>query len=70
MNGASNCQLTRVEIVFMLPKGIQLERFFRLDFHASNNKTEYEALLVGLQMAKQAKAAKLRLQCDIRLVFN
>jgi len=47
-----------------------LEKSFRLGFHASNNEAEYKALLVRLQMSKQAGAAKLRLHCDTRLVVS
>ena len=36
-----------------------MEKSFRLGFHAPNNEAEYKALLVRLQMSKQAGAAKL-----------
>ncbi|XP_073120297.1 uncharacterized protein [Henckelia pumila] len=40
----------------------------RLDFRASNNEAEYEAVLIGLRAAKQAGAARVHLYSDSQLV--
>ena len=40
-------------IILISPEGVIVEKSFRLGFPASNNKAEYEALLVGLRMSRQ-----------------
>ena len=46
MDGASSAMGAGVGIVIITPDGIRLEKHsFRLDFRASNNEVEYEALL-------------------------
>ena len=45
MDGVSSAMGAGVGIVIITPDGIRLEHSFRLDFRASNNEVEYEALL-------------------------
>uniref|UniRef100_A0A803NIY4 RNase H type-1 domain-containing protein n=1 Tax=Cannabis sativa TaxID=3483 RepID=A0A803NIY4_CANSA len=40
------------------------------EFNATNNETEYEALLVGLQLALAVKAGSLEIYSDSQLVVN
>jgi len=68
VDGASNYQGAGVGIILISPKGIKVEKSFQLGFPASNNETEYEALLVRLKMSKQVRADKVQLYCDSRLV--
>ena len=42
----------------------------RLDFPTTNNETEYETLVVGLDLAKAAGAARVVLYCDSQVVTN
>ena len=42
----------------------------RLDFPATNNESEYEALIAGLDLAKAAEAAKVVIHCDSQVVTN
>ena len=37
-------------LIIISPKKIIIEKFLRLDFSATNNEVEYEALLVGMTM--------------------
>ena len=37
-------------LVLISPENITIEKSLRLDFLATNNKAEYEALLVGMTM--------------------
>ncbi|XP_073154100.1 uncharacterized protein [Henckelia pumila] len=70
--------LTRVDIsgsegcgvgVFLIsPRGDEIRLAVRLDFRASNNEAEYEAVLIGLRAAKQAGAARVHLYSDSQLV--
>ena len=42
----------------------------RLDFPATNNESEYEALIAGLDLAKAAGAAKVVIHCDSQVITN
>ena len=42
----------------------------RLDFVATNNEAEYEALVVGLDLAKAAGAEKVVLHCNSQVVTS
>ena len=42
----------------------------RLDFPITNNEAEYEALIVGLDLAKAARAASVVIHCDSQVVTN
>ncbi|XP_024010591.1 uncharacterized protein LOC112086024 [Eutrema salsugineum] len=41
---------------------------FRLNFHASNNEAEYEALIAGIRLAQGIGVRKIRAFCDSQLV--
>ena len=47
-----------------------LEQSFRLDFHASNNEAEYEALVEGLRLAHGLKIRNRHTYCDSQLVAS
>ncbi len=51
MDGASNVKGSGAGAVLIFPEGLILEQAMRLGFLASNNETEYEALLIGLRNA-------------------
>ena len=40
-------------LVLVSPKKITIEKSLRLDFSATNNEAEYEALLVGMAMVQK-----------------
>ena len=42
----------------------------RLEFPATNNESEYEALIAGLDLAKAAGAAKVVIYCDSQVITN
>ena len=58
------------EIVIITPKGIRLEHSFRLNFKASNNEVEYEALLIRLRAVLGMRAQAMEIYSDSRLVVN
>ena len=57
-------------IVIITPEGIRLEHSFRLGFRASNNETEYEALLAGLRIVLGMGARYVEIYSDSRLVVS
>lgn len=50
------------------PERVKIEYAIRLGFKATNNEAEYEALIVGLDAAKKAKAYRIIVYTDSKLV--
>ena len=48
VDGAANHRGSRVGLVLISPERIIIEKSLRLGFLATNNETEYKALLVGM----------------------
>ena len=53
-----------VGVVLKLSKGEILKYAIRLEFLATNNKAEYEALLTSLKLAKVLEAKSVIVQVD------
>jgi ribonuclease HI len=70
VDGASNSKGSGARIVLVSPEGLVLEQAVRLKFSASNNEAEYEALMIGLRMARKLSASHLQVFCDSQLVAN
>ena len=60
----------RCGVVLQTPEGIKLERAVTFGFKASNNEAEYEALILGLQLAEVCGATNLIAHCDFQLVVG
>ena len=63
-DGSSNRHARDVSVMHLSPKGDQIECMVHLDFLTSNNETKYEALVVGLDLAKATGATNVVLYCD------
>ena len=50
VDGASNQKGSEVGLVLISPEKVIIEKSLRLDFSATNNEAEYEALLIGMAM--------------------
>ena len=48
----------------------KIESMVCLDFPITNNKAEYETLIVGLDLAKAAEAENLVVYCDSQVVTS
>ena len=55
-------------IVFISPSKEKTQLSFKLDFQATNNIAEYEALLLGLNSAKEMNIKKLHVFGDSDLI--
>jgi len=60
VNGSSSKQGLGVVIRPTSPTGEVLEQSFRLNFKATNNVAEYEALVAGLNLVRGLKIEKIR----------
>ena len=50
VDGAANYRGSRMGLVLISPERIMIEKSLRLGFSATNNETEYEALMVRMIM--------------------
>ena len=64
IDGSSNRQAGGVNVVLLSPEGNLVKCIVRLDFPTTNNEVEYETLVVGLDLTKAARAARVVLYCD------
>ena len=69
-DGSSNRLTGGAGIVLLSPEGDAIECMVRLDFLATNNESEYEALIAGLDLAKAAGAAKVVIHYDSQVITN
>ena len=51
-------------------EGDKIECMIRLDFPTTNNEAEYEALVVGLDLAKVTGAENVVVHCDSQVVTS
>ncbi|XP_026429355.1 uncharacterized protein LOC113325380 [Papaver somniferum] len=69
-DGSSYGTIGGAGVVFEAPRGELLSYSFKLDFPCSNNVSEYEALILGLRMAKELNLGSVKVKGDSRLVKN
>ena len=62
--------ITEAGIVFISPYDHVLPRAYSLTESCSNNVAEYNALLIGLQIAKELRISHLDAYSDSKLVVN
>ena len=70
VDGAANQRGSGVELVVVSPEKITVEKSLRLGFSATNNKTEYEALLVGMAIVQKMGGKAVEVFSDSRLVVG
>ncbi|XP_062118570.1 uncharacterized protein LOC133832212 [Humulus lupulus] len=73
-DGASNSQGAGIGIVLEAPSGLKIEEAIRLEQSMTNNEAEYEALIYGLELARDMGIQRLNVEelCDtykIKLSF-
>ena len=70
VDGASNQKGSGVGLVLMSPEKVVIKKSLKLDFSATNNETEYEALLEGMVMVQRMGGKFIKLFSDSRLVVG
>ena len=63
-DGLSNRQVGGAGVVLLSPEGDVVECMVHLDFPTTNNEAEYEALVVGLDLARAVGATSVVIYCD------
>ena len=57
-------------MLFKFPIGERIEQAIQLGFNASNNESEYETLLSGIELVASVSVDKLLVQSDSQLVVG
>ena len=70
VNGAANQRGSGVGLVLVSPERITIEKSLKLNFSATNNETEYEALLMGMMMVQKMGGKAVRVFSDSKLVVG
>ena len=70
VDGASNQKGSGVGLVLMSPEKVVIEKSLRLNFSATNNEAEYEALLEGMAIVQRMGGKSIKLFSDSRLVVS
>ena len=70
MDGSSTQHVGGIGVVLQSPEGDKLKHKIRLQYQATNNEVEYEALLKGLELAKFVEAKSILILGDSQLVMG
>ena len=70
VDGASNQKGYGVGLVLISPEKVIVEKSLRLDFSATNNEAEYEALLMGMAMVHRMGGKSVKVFSNSRLVVG
>ena len=67
---SSNQRARGAGVVIQTPEGDKIECMIRLDFPTTNYEVEYEALVVGLDLAKAAGAENMIMHYDSEVIAS
>ena len=70
VDAASNQKGSGIGLVLISPEKVIIEKSLRLDFSATNNEAEYEALLIGMAMVQRMGGKSVKLFPDSRLIVG
>lgn len=70
VDGASNDRDSRVGVILITSEGRRISYALRLSFRATNNIAEYEAMIIGLSLAREIGINEISINCDSQLVVN
>jgi hypothetical protein len=69
-NGASSKEGDGAGVVFVSPCQDTIPFFYKLEFEATNNVAEYEALILGIRAMKDMGIEELAVFGDAELIFH
>ncbi|KAL0433489.1 UNVERIFIED_CONTAM: hypothetical protein Slati_2683200 [Sesamum latifolium] len=70
VDGSSTAQESGADILLTTPQGNDIEFLIKFEFNASNNKAEYEALVLGMRIAQDSGALHLLAYSDSQLIVK
>lgn len=69
-DGSSTSDCSGAGVLLISPEGFDKQQSIRFGFPATNNWSEYEALLAGLRLAKAMQVLYLKAYSDSQLIVN
>ena len=69
-DGAANQNGSEIRVLLISPKGTHIPFSGRLNFPTTNNATEYEACIMGLQVALGLGVRELEVYKDSALIIS
>ena len=70
VDGASNQKGSGIELVLIFPEKVIVEKSLRLDFSATNNEAEYEALMIRMTMVQRMGEKSVKVFSVSKLVVG
>ncbi|XP_042404791.1 uncharacterized protein LOC121994993 [Zingiber officinale] len=70
VDGSSTWQESGVSVLLVSPQEERMHLSVRLEYRATNNEAEYEALITGLQAARHVGAIKVSIHSDSQLAAH
>ena len=70
VDGSSNSKQCGAGVVLESPDWLKVEQSLHFNFKASNNQAEYEALIVGLNLAGDMEVKQLKCFTDSQLMVG
>ncbi|XP_074265835.1 uncharacterized protein LOC141588286 [Silene latifolia] len=70
VDGASNTKGAGVGLVLKSPQGEQIIQAVRCEFKATNNEAEYEALILGHQLALELQISRIEVYSDSKIFVS
>ena len=70
VDGSSNEHRAGARVILISPKGHRTHYALRLGFKASNNKAEYEILIVRLRLVNEVKVGSIVIHSDSQFIVN
>ena len=69
-DGATNQNGSGIGVLLISPKGVHIPLFSRLKFPVTNNATEYESCIIGLQVTLNLGVKELEVYGDLTLIIS
>lgn len=70
VEAASNDHDSGVGVILITPEGRRISYALRLAFKATHNEGEYEAMIIGLKLAREIEINEITIHSDSQLVVN
>ncbi|KAL8117296.1 hypothetical protein AgCh_015270 [Apium graveolens] len=64
VDGSSTSERSRARLILRSPEGFKIQTTISFGFPATNNQSEYEALIAGLKLSRTLKIQDLKIYSD------
>lgn len=68
VDGSATAERSGAGLILISPEGFSIQQAITFSFKATNNQSEYEALISGLRLAKSLGVRKMTMHSDSQIV--